>query len=324
MHSNARWSALRSRWPCRWARRRRRSPTTSSRSACCPTCRACTPTSPARVRSLAAKMAIEDSGIEKRGFKVELVSADHQNKPDVGFGDRAPVVRHRQGRRDRRRAELGRGARGEPDHQGQEQGVPGLGSGLVGPHRQGLLAEHRPLDLRHVDARQRHRRRDREDRRRLVVLPDGRLRVRPRARARYRSGRAEERRQGAGQGARAAQHAGLQLVPAAGAGVQGEDRRTRQRRRRHDQLDQAGRRVRHRQGRPEPRRTAGVPHRRARARAADGAGPDRHRTRSTGTERRRRARSPSASPRPTRASIRRWSTRACTRRCCITSRRSRR
>ena len=32
----------------------------------------------------AAKMAIEDSGIEKRGYKVELVSADHQNKPDIG------------------------------------------------------------------------------------------------------------------------------------------------------------------------------------------------------------------------------------------------
>src|SRR6187551_1189748 len=33
---------------------------------------------------LAAKMAVEDSGIEKRGMKVEIVSADHQNKPDVG------------------------------------------------------------------------------------------------------------------------------------------------------------------------------------------------------------------------------------------------
>ena len=33
---------------------------------------------------VAAKMAIEDSGIEKRGVKVELVSADHLNKPDVG------------------------------------------------------------------------------------------------------------------------------------------------------------------------------------------------------------------------------------------------
>ena len=32
----------------------------------------------------AARLAIEDSGIEKRGVKVEVVSADHQNKPDVG------------------------------------------------------------------------------------------------------------------------------------------------------------------------------------------------------------------------------------------------
>jgi branched-chain amino acid transport system substrate-binding protein len=33
---------------------------------------------------VATKMAVEDSGIEKRGYKVEIVSADHQNKPDVG------------------------------------------------------------------------------------------------------------------------------------------------------------------------------------------------------------------------------------------------
>jgi branched-chain amino acid transport system substrate-binding protein len=33
---------------------------------------------------VAAKMAIEDSGIEKRGFKIDVISADHQNKPDVG------------------------------------------------------------------------------------------------------------------------------------------------------------------------------------------------------------------------------------------------
>jgi len=32
----------------------------------------------------AARMAVTDSGIEKRGIKVEFVSADHQNKPDVG------------------------------------------------------------------------------------------------------------------------------------------------------------------------------------------------------------------------------------------------
>ncbi|HEY2817662.1 MAG TPA: ABC transporter substrate-binding protein [Casimicrobiaceae bacterium] len=32
----------------------------------------------------AAHMAVEDSGIEKRGYKVEIISADHQNKPDIG------------------------------------------------------------------------------------------------------------------------------------------------------------------------------------------------------------------------------------------------
>ena len=34
--------------------------------------------------TLAARMAVEDSGVTKRGLKVEVVSADHQNKPDVG------------------------------------------------------------------------------------------------------------------------------------------------------------------------------------------------------------------------------------------------
>ena len=34
--------------------------------------------------SIAAQMAIEDSGLLKKGWKIDLVSADHQNKPDVG------------------------------------------------------------------------------------------------------------------------------------------------------------------------------------------------------------------------------------------------
>jgi len=29
-------------------------------------------------------MAIEDSGLLAKGWKIELISADHQNKPDVG------------------------------------------------------------------------------------------------------------------------------------------------------------------------------------------------------------------------------------------------
>jgi len=33
---------------------------------------------------VAARMAVQDSGIEKNGIKVEVIGADHQNKPDVG------------------------------------------------------------------------------------------------------------------------------------------------------------------------------------------------------------------------------------------------
>src|SRR5207249_9221985 len=33
---------------------------------------------------VAARMAVEDFGAAKKGMKVEIISADHQNKPDVG------------------------------------------------------------------------------------------------------------------------------------------------------------------------------------------------------------------------------------------------
>ncbi|MCC2102583.1 MAG: ABC transporter substrate-binding protein, partial [Hyphomicrobiales bacterium] len=32
----------------------------------------------------AVKLAIEDSGLTKKGWKVDVVVADHQNKPDIG------------------------------------------------------------------------------------------------------------------------------------------------------------------------------------------------------------------------------------------------
>src|SRR5579885_1732784 len=34
----------------------------------------------------AAKLAVQDSGMLAKGWKIEIVSADHQNKPDVGVG----------------------------------------------------------------------------------------------------------------------------------------------------------------------------------------------------------------------------------------------
>lgn len=34
--------------------------------------------------TLAAQMAIEDSGLKAKGWSIDLVSGDHQNKPDIG------------------------------------------------------------------------------------------------------------------------------------------------------------------------------------------------------------------------------------------------
>ena len=34
--------------------------------------------------TVAAQMAIEDSGLLAKGWKIDVISADHQNKPDLG------------------------------------------------------------------------------------------------------------------------------------------------------------------------------------------------------------------------------------------------
>ena len=34
--------------------------------------------------TLAAQMAVEDSGLVAKGWKIDIISGDHQNKPDVG------------------------------------------------------------------------------------------------------------------------------------------------------------------------------------------------------------------------------------------------
>jgi branched-chain amino acid transport system substrate-binding protein len=36
--------------------------------------------------TLAAQMAVEDSGLQKKGWTIDVVSGDHQNKPDIGAG----------------------------------------------------------------------------------------------------------------------------------------------------------------------------------------------------------------------------------------------
>ena len=36
--------------------------------------------------TIAAQLAVEDSGLTKKGWKIDIISGDHQNKPDIGSG----------------------------------------------------------------------------------------------------------------------------------------------------------------------------------------------------------------------------------------------
>ena len=150
---------------------------------------------------IAAKLAVEDFGAASKGMKVEVVGADHQNKPDVGSTvartwydtDKVDVIVDvptssvalavNQVTRDKGKAFLvsgaatsdltGKACSPNTIHWTYDTWMLANGTGIGG----------------------------RQDGRRHLVLPHRRLRVRPRARARHRSGGAEERRQGARQGA---------------------------------------------------------------------------------------------------------------------------
>ncbi|MGY3126213.1 ABC-type branched-subunit amino acid transport system substrate-binding protein [Bradyrhizobium sp. S3.14.4] len=50
---------------------------------------------------VAIKMAVEDSGLLKKGWKIDVLSGDHQNKPGRRRQYRSAVDRQREGRCDR-------------------------------------------------------------------------------------------------------------------------------------------------------------------------------------------------------------------------------
>ena len=234
----------------------------------------------------AMQLAIEDVG----GKVLRPLGRDPVGRPPDQARrrrrDRAQVVRRRRREDDHRPRHLVGRAGGPQGQPGEGPDRPQHRRRLERPHRPGLLADRRALGLRHLLAGPRDRRGDGEGGRRQLVLPHRRLRLRPCAGARRVRGREGGRRQGAGRRAPSAQHAGLLVLPAAGPGLQGQGDRPRQCRPGHDQLDQAGGRVRHRQGRPEARRPAGLRDRRAVAHAAGGAGPGADRGVLLGSQRR--------------------------------------
>jgi len=88
------------------------------------------------------------------GFNVEVLSADHQNKPDVGaniarqwYDQGVDVILDV--------ADLLGGACGKPDRTGEEQGLPQFGAATSDSTGAQVQPEHGALDLRHLDAGQR-------------------------------------------------------------------------------------------------------------------------------------------------------------------------
>ena len=234
---------------------------------------------------VAARMAVEDFGAAKKGMKVEIVVADHQNKPEVGSSiarqwfdvDKVDVIVDvptssvvlavNQIAREKNKVLIvstgatsdltGKACTPNSIHWTYDTWSLANGTGTAVVKTGGNTWFFLTADYAFGHALER-------DTEAVVLKIGGKVR---------------------GQGAPSVPLGRHVVVPAAGAVLEGEDHRARQRRRRHDQRDQAGRRVRHREGRPAVRRAARVPDRRALARARHRAGPAPHRVVLLGPER---------------------------------------
>ena len=144
-------------------------------------------------------------------------------------------------RGDRRPAELRGRARRQRGDAERNKVVHRFGAGLVGSHRQGLLAASSctgPTTPMRWPRRSAAALVEQGGENWFFITADYAF---GHALERRPPRREEARRQGAGRGAPPDRQQRLLVLPAAGAGLGGEDRRRRQRGRRHHQHDQAGR-----------------------------------------------------------------------------------
>ena len=134
---------------------------------------------------ICCKQALEDFGVSGKGINVEVINADHQNKPDLAVSiarqwfDRDGVDMIL----DVPTSSVALAVQGGDAR--EEQGLPRLRRGDDGPDRRAVLAQLRALDLRHLHAGEIDRRRDGEGGRRHLVLPHRRLRLRQAAAGRH-------------------------------------------------------------------------------------------------------------------------------------------
>ena len=128
----------------------------------------------------AVRMAIEDAGGSINGKKIEVVSADHQNKADVAS------ARVREWFDEQKVDVIIAGTNSSTSLAmagvaGEKKSPSSPSARAPRPDQCPVLALYRALRLRHRGAGARHRLGGGEGRRQELVLPDRRLRFRPRA-----------------------------------------------------------------------------------------------------------------------------------------------
>ena len=164
----------------------------------------------------AAKMAVEDFGGSVLGHRIEIVSADHQNKPDLGvsIARRWHEVENVDMITELTTSSV---ALAVHDLSKQTKKIDIVVGAATSRLRRCLPALRLSLGLRHPRVGLRHRRLAGGCRRRHLVLHDRRLRLRLRAGKGHRRLRQDQRRQGPGTGSHPAQLLGFLVHPAAGA-----------------------------------------------------------------------------------------------------------
>ena len=218
------------------------------------------------------KMAIADFGGSVLGQPIEVLTFDHQNKPDSRRAETSRMGRHRRTDDAARRLQHRR----QPRHVGRGQGEEGPllrhRRGRRVADRQGLHALHDPLWLRHDSAFQRHRQNNPRRGRQELVLHHRRLRFREATGGDSQRTRQGGRRNRGRRRSGAARDIGLLLLSPPGAKLGRAGARARQRRHGHLELAQGGGGIRPDQD-DEAGGAARVPLRRPRARARNRAGP---------------------------------------------------
>ena len=196
--------------------------------------------------TLAAQMAVEDSGLAAKGWKIDIISADHQNKPDIATTIARQWI-------DVEKVDifmdvLNSGVALAVNNLVKEKNAVMINTGAASSDL--TNAQCSPNTIHWVYDTY------------MLANSTGQALVKAGGDTWYfltadyafghalerdtDGGRGEVGRQGYRHRQASAELVGLLLVPAAGAGFQGQDHRHGERRRRHHQHHQAGVRIRHR------------------------------------------------------------------------------